>query len=332
MKAWILMLLVASRVEASPVVLVDKQFLVDKVTLSPDGATVFFVTGFDGGFSTPVHLPRIDATLSSVPIAGGPRKVLYTGDVQDAVADATDVYFLNNERIWRMPRTGGKPTLLVNRADTPETVGPALNDEMMLALAIDDTHVYWAERESGRIRSVPKHGGAITTLATGQIGIGDLAVDGDYLYWTQAPQMKMGNEIKPKFGIQRIARRGGKPEPLVAAADAGEAFHLRIDGDGLYWIAGDAIKASNKDGSAVRTILAERQTFAIDGDALLVGGTSVRRIAKHGGAVTKLVDDPKSLNVAAAAGVVVVWSNDPNVIDMTPPAHWAPKDEIRRLR
>src|SRR5262245_992285 len=89
MKPWILVLLVASRVEAAPAVLVDKQFLLDTVALSPDGKTVFFVTGYDGGYDEPpVKLPRIDSTLSSVPTAGGPRTILYTGEVQDVVADA----------------------------------------------------------------------------------------------------------------------------------------------------------------------------------------------------------------------------------------------------
>jgi len=332
MKPWLLAcFLVASRVEAAPTVVVDKQFQLDQVALSPDGTTAFFVTGYDGGSRTPV-LPRIDATLSSVSLAGGPRKVLYTGEVQDVVADATDVYFLNNERIWRMPRAGGKPTLLVNRADTLQIIGPALNEESMLSLAIDDVNVYWAERNSGRIRSVSKTGGAITTLATGQIGIGGLAVDSDHVYWTQTPQMRMGHEIKPKVAIQRVAKRGGAPEPLVSAVDAGEAFYLRIDADTMYWLGDDAIKAAIKTGGAVRTILPERQYFAIDGDSIVIGGTTVRRIPKRGGAVTKLLDDPMPLAVAAAGGAIVVWSHDPNAIDMTPPAHWAPKDSIRRLQ
>jgi len=142
----------------------------------------------------------------------------------------------------------------------------------------------------------------------------------------------MGNEIKPKVAIQRVAKRGGTPEPLVSAVDAGDhAFHLRIDADTIYWVGGDVIKAANKDGSAVRTILPERQAFAIDGDSIFIGGATVRRIAKRGGAVTKLLDDPMPLGVAAAGGAVVVWSHDPNAIDVTPPAHWAPKDAIRRL-
>jgi hypothetical protein len=333
MKIWcVAILLTASRVEASPTVLVDKQFQLDTVTLTPDGSTVLFTTGFDGG-SVSSRLPRIDATLSSVPVAGGARKILYTGEVQGIVADETDIYFLNNERIWRMPRAGGKPTLLVNRADTLQTIGPALNDESMFSLAIDDTNVYWGERQSGRIRTIPKQGGAIATLATRQIGIGDVAVDGDFVYWTQTAQMRMGKEIKPKTAILRIAKRGGTPEPLVPADVAGDqAFRLRFDADAIYWLSDSGIRAAAKDGSGVRMIVADRQDFASDGDSIYVGGKTVRRIAKRGGAVTKLLDEPQPLAIAAAAGVVVVWNNDPNAIDMTPPAHWAPKNAIRRLQ
>ncbi len=57
----------------------------------------------------------------------------------------------------------------------------AATDEVV-ALAIDETNVYFAEA-TGRIARVPKAGGDVVTLATAQLEPGSLVVRSEWIYW-----------------------------------------------------------------------------------------------------------------------------------------------------
>jgi len=52
-----------------------------------------------------------------------------------------------------------------------------------LALAIDDTSIYWGDHLSGSLMRVPKAGGPAVVLASGSSGFEDVAVDDQYVYW-----------------------------------------------------------------------------------------------------------------------------------------------------
>jgi hypothetical protein len=69
--------------------------------------------------------------------------------------------------------------------------------------------VYWTDSSNGTVNVVPKHGGAIVPLATGQASPGNVAVDDTYAYWSNA----LG-------GAVMRARKDGSamPEVVVAAA------------------------------------------------------------------------------------------------------------------
>ena len=51
------------------------------------------------------------------------------------------------------------------------------------ALASDGGHIYWANRNDGRVMRMAKGGGAVEPIASGQASPDHLAIDGDHVYW-----------------------------------------------------------------------------------------------------------------------------------------------------
>lgn len=120
--------------------------------------------------------PGEDGSIMQLPVAGGtPSLVAANQGGPGAVAvDASGVYWGN----FKQPAQG--LTMI------PLTGGTALNlapDPVGFGLAIDDTRAYFAN-ESGEIKSVPKTGGATCTIASGQPYPYMLALDAEFVYWT----------------------------------------------------------------------------------------------------------------------------------------------------
>jgi hypothetical protein len=87
-----------------------------------------------------------------------------------------------------------------------------------VALAVDETALYWLEPAAGIVVKAPKAGGAPMTIATGQSSPFDLALDATHVYWSN----RRGNSI------MRIAKAGGSAAELVVTAT--EPMHLATDG------------------------------------------------------------------------------------------------------
>jgi sugar lactone lactonase YvrE len=75
--------------------------------------------------------------------------------------------------IFAMPKTGSTPTVVASNAGSPS------------AIAVDATHVYWADYapDTGTIRRVTRTGGDVETLASAQERPADLVIDGSSIYW-----------------------------------------------------------------------------------------------------------------------------------------------------
>ena len=58
-------------------------------------------------------------------------------------------------------------------------------------MAVDGSHIYWANLEAGTIDEAPLTGGTATTLVTGQDNPEGLAVDSSHIYWANLCRMRI---------------------------------------------------------------------------------------------------------------------------------------------
>lgn len=134
-------------------------------------------------------------------------------------------------------------------------------------VVVDETHVFWTNREAGELMRLDKTGGNPTVLIDGEKRIGRLAIDDAHVYWTSGAKImkctKAGEQVTllatgetqgnrgpsgiavdhtnvywtqyfPKFGsVWQIDKRGGTPKKLAAGQDG--AFYLAVDLTQLYW-------------------------------------------------------------------------------------------------
>lgn len=129
--------------------------------------------------------------LIKMPTDGGTPVTLATvaeqANLGGVVIDDTDVYVVDTGfagvpgAVYKVSQEGGSLITVAREQDHP------------LALALDETRVYWLTGE-GELKQAPRDGGAATVLATEQSGIADLAVDRTSLYWTS--KMEAGAVMK----------------------------------------------------------------------------------------------------------------------------------------
>lgn len=122
--------------------------------------------------------PNDGEDLLSIPVGGGTPTVLVPGpsdaSVAGIAADCVNVYYGTNQgTLGKVPLGGGAPTTL---ATGTGFVG--------FQLAVDADRLYFADTFGGSIEAVPIAGGPVVTLATGQSVPSGIAVDANYVYWT----------------------------------------------------------------------------------------------------------------------------------------------------
>ena len=240
--------------------------------LAADDDHVYYIDGF--------------GTLSRLPKSGGVEEML-TNPFEDGLrdwlpmsmeVDATHVYIgaLPVEAIFSpmpgailtMPKDGGVPGVLVSGVITP------------IALALDQTHVYWASvgtldfpsgsvAPDGKIERVTKDGATRETLAEDLSAPLGLALDGNDVYFGESGIA----DGDPSFGLYRVAKNGGEVATVYAAASVGP---LAIDGNTIVIFGAseeaNGILAIEKSGPPVI-----RELFA--SDLLGLGlGTADRRV------------------------------------------------------
>lgn len=122
-------------------------------------------------------------------------------------------------------------------------------------IAIDDTQVYYADRDEGILRKLPKDGGPPVTLASSQTRISFVAADPGatgFIYFTR----NSGDG-----GVSKVPKSGG---PAVTLASAPWAWEIAIDESYVYFTTGGP---ENPPASA---------------------SGSLQRVPKTGGAATRL--------------------------------------------
>lgn len=143
------------------------------------------------------------------------------------------------------------------------------------AITIDNQSVFWTENNvlNGAIKSVPKAGGPVTTLATDVEPVA-IAVDSSNVYWIARNNGDNGS-------IKSVPKVGGIPVVLVQGLHNAQNF-LAADDQYLYF-----------------------------GDGLVGGGGAIRKVPKTGGPVVTLVNSGlPNLNTAIAVDATFVYFGD----------------------
>jgi hypothetical protein len=204
-------------------------------SVAVDATNVYWVTADCGSAVVLRRRPKDDPDAAAVVSALPESKTLYSyGFYGNAALDETNVYWVNKARVNTLPKAdvedAGPLTFFDPDAGTKEhfralavadrvyallghrvlaaTKGgasvtttvlvdaPAIAAEQAASLILDDTHVYFTQPERGVVARVPRAGGAVETLASGQAKPSALALDASYIYW--------GNE--GDGAIWRVAR------------------------------------------------------------------------------------------------------------------------------
>jgi hypothetical protein len=115
--------------------------------------------------------------------------------------------------------------------------GQAASPNVVEDIVIDDDSVYWIPAtggaSGGRVVSVPKAGGTITTLASGVALPEGLAQDSSYVYF-----------VSHNVGVERVAKTGGPSTQLLQDGVSGvdpddfPEFWLLVASPDLYYVGG----------------------------------------------------------------------------------------------
>jgi hypothetical protein len=182
-----------------------------------------------------------------MPIGGGAAEPLVDGDIIDpgvGIQDPWDIKIQGNQvfwtesgdtQVWSAGLDGSDPVLL-----TDEGVGPT-------ALTLDATNAYFLNEEIPYpVNAVPIAGGGnlqqLLNAATTPHGI---AVDADYLYWTNTDDGT----------LSRLPLSGGSEDVFITGE--GEPFGVAVDASYIYWTdkLGDRVRrAKLVDGTEKMTI------------------------------------------------------------------------------
>jgi hypothetical protein len=132
-------------------------------------------------------------------------------------------------------------------AAAPKVGGTAVtlasNQAMPAEIAVDGAFVFWTNAHQGGVFKVPIGGGALITLAPGDTGSTGLALDAAYVYWAN------GNDAE----ILKVPKSGGS----VVTLNVGVVQHvgrLRESNGALFWASSNAsgpLVAMSVNGGAV---------------------------------------------------------------------------------
>ncbi|MDB4936859.1 MAG: putative secreted protein [Labilithrix sp.] len=154
---------------------------------------------------------------------GGPT-FLNASNPLTMTIDSSNAYFYADngsiKGLFKCSLTGCVP-----QSPAPQLLAPAID---VRSMAIDATHVYWAESDTGRVMRAAKDlvsGSApITTTAKRPRSV---VVDGPYVYWTD-------EGLADRDGVLWSASKNGDA-PIAMATSLPHPYRLVIAGDRLFW-------------------------------------------------------------------------------------------------
>jgi hypothetical protein len=98
------------------------------------------------------------------------------------------------------PDAGAGPTMLASAPGCGTDPGS-------IDLVVAEGALFWTEKMTGTVNSVPTRGGSKTVIATGQMSPGPLAVDGTSIYWVEAGKKRimkkaLGDAVAPTVLVE----------------------------------------------------------------------------------------------------------------------------------
>ncbi len=205
----------------------------------------------------------------------------------------------------------------------PTTITTLARPDEPSALAVDGTHVYFTTW-SGTVNAVPRGGGKVTTLATGQHYPESLAVDGTYVYWAER-----GN-TRGTGTVNKVPIGGGAVTTLATGQDA--PISVAVDGTHVYWATpgtypdfNGMVNAVPVGGGPVTTLATGQPgagSLAVDGTHVYWANDygdvgTVNAVPVGGGPVITLASR-QHVSSMAVDGTHVYWSNWSGTVNSVP--------------
>ncbi len=134
------------------------------------------------------------------------------------------------------------------------------------SMVMDSQYIYFVNTIEGFVRKVPLTGGNAATLAQGLDYPNNVAVDDEYVYWSELGLNSGGGSIK------RIPKNGGPTTTLIDGL--GEVGGLALDKDYVYWTEGGSLNKIAKDATAPMFLpfMSTNRTETLLGHAIAITG------------------------------------------------------------
>ena len=168
----------------------------------------------------------------------------------------------------------------------PQTLTTADETGDPFVLAVADGIAYWASKDTGRILRVAASGVAVEEVATGQASPVFVAVDDDYVYWTNGGTEGSGS-------VAKAPHAGGEVRTL--ADDQVSPSRLAVVGGQVYWCASSSrdplsagvLRSVSREGGAVTDLATTRglagDIAVWDGDVYWTDTDGLKRAPLDGG-------------------------------------------------
>lgn len=192
-----------------------------------------------------------------------PGTVTFAPGVADFAVNGGFVYYGDeNGVVWRVPREGA----------TPPTELARIPNEV-LWVEVDATRVYFAGLSgqfTADIFSIPKNGGAMTTVTSAVLTPGAFATDAQFIYWVSVGTF-VGEDILSDGAVRRVAKSGGAVQTLVS----GLSFPIAITvaGGNVYY--GETGIATGNTSAGLRRVPVDGGAVRKLFDSLPVGSIAV---------------------------------------------------------
>ena len=161
---------------------------------------------------------RIDKALMVMPKSGGAPMMLAStvGElIKTGLAlDAANVYWVGSSGVMRVAKGGGTPEELF--ATTKLLEGD---------IAADADNLYWTDTHEGTVMAMPKGGGMPTTLASGQASPDAIAVDETHVYWANTAGDDVAMKVQKTGGTPAVVVHKDFCTPSDIAVDAKSLYY-----------------------------------------------------------------------------------------------------------